>query len=298
MTYQRNTNSLAQQMFATIGGLARVRSIRDALVEWRGTMPVALTLMTSVVLYRISLLYSTLSFAQAVKTLQPLFAALLSTLLLRERTSPRRMLSLLLLLAGVTVATTTELSFSLLGFACTVGACFAQALQAVLSKSLLVHNHIGPDDLFAVTALCTTVLLLPLWMAIDAPSLAAGEPPHLLGSGTIPLLLLNGVSNFLTQQLSFTVLCTVVSPVSAAVVTTFKRIITIAAAVFWFGTSMTLANVFGVSLALLGVTLFQEQHRTPEAGSPDMRRMHMPLSLALSPRRRDGEVSRALCRAV
>ena len=35
--------------------------------------------------------------------------------------------------AGVAIATTTELSFSLLGFVCTVGACFAQALQSVLS---------------------------------------------------------------------------------------------------------------------------------------------------------------------
>ena len=156
------------------------------------------------------------------------------------------MLSLLLLLAGVAVATTTELSFSSFGFACTVGACFASALQAVLSKSLLVHNQIGPDDLFASAAVCTTLLLLPLWAAFDVPSLVAGEPPHLASSGAVPLLMLNGASNFAAQQLSFAVLCTVVSPVSAAVVTTFKRVVTIAAAVFWFQTSMTVAHASGV----------------------------------------------------
>ena len=112
------------------------------------------------------------SFAQAVKTLQPLFATLLSAIFLRERSSARRVISLVLLLAGVAIATTTELSFSLLGFVCTVGACFAQALQSVLSKSLLVHNRIGEEHLFACAAVYTWILLLPLWLAADAPTRA------------------------------------------------------------------------------------------------------------------------------
>ena len=128
---------------------------------------------------------------------------MLSAMVLHERSSPRRVLALLLLLCGVAIATTTELSFSLVGFACTVAACFAQALQAVLSKSLLVHRGLPADEVFASSAVCTLALLVPLWVAVDAPSLAAGEPPHLLGSGAVPLLLLNGLCNFATQLLSF-----------------------------------------------------------------------------------------------
>ena len=276
------TVSLAQQLTSCIGGLARVGFAGSALREWRAALPVAATLATSVVLYRISLVHNSLSFAQAVKTLQPLFATLLSAIFLREPASLRRVGSLLLLLVGVTIATTTELSFSAIGFACTAASSFAQALQAVLSKSLLVHNRIGENDLFACTAVCTTLLLLPLWLVVDGPDVLASESPSLVGSGAMALLLLNAVSNFVAQSLSFAVLCAVVSPVSAAVVSTFKRVIVIGVAVVWFHTPMTLPHACGIGIAVLGVTLFQERHKTAECATPHV---HYPLSLAANPRR-------------
>ena len=155
-----------QQLFASVGGFARVGSVSGALREWRSALPVAATLLVSVVLYRVSLPFNSLSFAQAVKTLQPLFATMLSAIFLRERSSARRIVSLLLLLAGVAIATTTELSLSAVGFGCTVASCFAQALQSVLSKSLLVHNRISEDHLFACAAMYTMLMLIPLWLSI------------------------------------------------------------------------------------------------------------------------------------
>ena len=305
------TVSIVQQSIASIGGIARVGSVSAALREWRAALPVAAALLLSSVLYRVSLVYNSLSFAQAVKTLQPLFATLLSAIFLRERSSARRVLSLLLLLAGVTIATTTELSFSGLGFACTVGSCFAQALQSVLSKSLLVHNRIGEEHLFACAAVYTTLMLLPLWLITDAASLLSGEPPQLVSSGAAWLLLLNSLSNFVTQALSFSVLCAVVSPVSAAVVSAFKRVVVIGAAVLWFRTPITLPHAIGIGIAVLAVALFQEKdHRAPEVATPHV---HLyseirPPSLAANPRRRDrakyGDANgafthrQACCRAV
>lgn len=280
------TVSFVQQTMASVGGLARVGSVGAALREWRAALPVAVALLFSVVLYRVSLVYNTLSFAQAIKTLQPLFATLLSAMLLHERSSARRVLSLVLLLVGVGIATTTELSFSLLGFFCTLGSCFAQALQSVLSKSLLVHNRIGEDALFACAAMYTTLLLVPLWLAADARPLLTGEAPSLIGSGAGLLLLLNGISNFLAQSLSFAVLCAVISPVSAAVVSTFKRVVVIVAAVVWFRTPITTPHALGVAVAVLGVALFQEKHRTAESATP-----HLLFgdSLAANPRSRRGK---------
>jgi len=296
------TVSLVQQSLATIGGLARVTSIGAALREWRAVLPLAFTIFTSVVLYRVSLLYNSLSFAQAVKTLQPLFATLLSAVFLRERSSTRRVVSLLLLLLGVAITTTTEVSFSAIGFVCTLGSCFAQALQSVLSKSLLVHNRISEEHLFACAAIYTTLMLTPLWLVADASSLVAGEPPQLIGSGALWLLLLNGVSNFVTQALSFSVLCVVVSPVSAAVVSTFKRVVIIGAAVVWFRTPITVPHAAGIALALLAVALFQEKDaRSPEEASPRVRHLYsfeeLPLSLAAHPRRRDSQRERTALHA-
>ena len=58
------TVSLVQQIVVLFGGVARVESIGTALAEWRAVLPVAITLLFSVVLYRISLMFNTLSFAQ------------------------------------------------------------------------------------------------------------------------------------------------------------------------------------------------------------------------------------------
>ena len=281
------TVSLVQQCFATAGGLVRLGSVRSALAEWRAALPVAVTLLISVVLYRVSLVHNSLSFAQAVKTLQPLFATLLSAVFLRERSTLRRLFSLLLLLIGVAIATTTELSFSMLGFACTVGSCFAQAAQQVLSKSLLVHNRIGEDHLFACAALYTTLMLAPLWFATEALSVLSGEAPQIVDSGAAMLLLLNGLCNFVAQSLSFAMLCAVVSPVSAAVVSTFKRVVVIVAAVMWFQTPITPLHAFGIALAACGVGSYEDgKHRTPESATPLVPGFQLSPSLAANPRKR------------
>ena len=216
---------------------------------------------------------------------------MLSAVLLRERSSWRRVFSLLLLVSGVAIATKTELNFSMLGFLCTVGSCFAQAAQQVLSKSLLVHNQIGEDHLFACAALYAMLMLTPLWLVTDARSLLAGEPPQLFGSGALLLLLLNGVTNFLAQSLSFAMLCAVVSPVSAAVVSTFKRVVVIVAAVIWFQTPITPLHAFGILLAAVGVGLYEERYRTPETASPYVSSLQLSPSLAANPRRRSGKGS-------
>ena len=55
------TVSFVQQLFACSGGLIRLGSVQAALAEWRAALPVAMTLLISVILYRISLVHNTLS---------------------------------------------------------------------------------------------------------------------------------------------------------------------------------------------------------------------------------------------
>ena len=94
----------------------------------------------------------------------------------------------------------------------------------------------------------------------------------------------------MTQWLSFSVLCAVNSPVSAAVVSTFKRVVVIAAAVLYFRTPITAPHAAGIGLAILAVALFQEKAdgRTAESATPHvpmtMYSEVLPLSLAANPR--------------
>ena len=157
--------------------------------------------------------------------------------------------------------------------------------------------------MFAAAAVYALALLVPFWLLVEAPSLIAGEPPTLAGSGAATLLLLNGALHFASQALSFAVLCAVRSPVSAAVMSTFKRVVTIAAAVLWFRTTMTTLHAVGIGLAVAGVACYQDspRYRSPEAATPHVSSLD---SLALSPRRGAvvGSIGtplpRSCCRAV
>ena len=73
--------------------------------------------------------------------------------------------------------------------------------------------------------------------------------------------------------------------VSAAVMGVFKRVVTIGAAVLWYGTHVTALHALGIGVAVVGVFSYQEkERRTPEAATPHVASLGS-LALALSPRR-------------
>ena len=111
--------------------------------HWHAALPVSSALVVAMLSYRVSLLYNAVSFSQAVKTTQLLFAALLSRALLREALPPLRLLSLVLCLCGVGATSATEANFTPTGFALAVLSAAAQALQAVRSKQVLVRGDVG-----------------------------------------------------------------------------------------------------------------------------------------------------------
>ena len=85
-----------------------------------------------------------------------------------------------------------------------------------------------------------------------------------------------------------------VSPVSAAVVSTFKRVVVIVAAIVWFRTPITLLHAFGIGLATLGVALYDEKHRDALSGTPCVPGMALSPSYSLVTNPRKGSGHRAV----
>lgn len=255
--------SLVQQLVASAGSTvehSRRTGSWHGLRQWRSVTPVAGALVVAGVSYRVSLVYSPVSFAQAIKTLQPLFATALSRSLLKEQSSRGRLASLALLVVGVATATATEIAFSAVGFAAALLSGFAQALQMVLTKRLLLVGHILRMELFAAVALYTLLLLTPCWLVLDGPRLLSAEAVlrGSMGGGAVALLmLLTSLCAFANQWLGFAVLCALASPVSTAVVSTFKRVVVIVASVLWFQTPITLMHACGVGAAVVAVSMLQ-----------------------------------------
>ena len=207
------TVTLWQQLFSSLYSVLHFRVTTGRWLDLqrhaRRVMPVAVALVIALVAYRAALLHAAVSFAQVVKTLQPLFAAGVCAILLGERTPPMRLGALLLLVAGVGLASATEVApssgwpatcarahvadlahtcpqvdFRLVGFLLAALSALAQAVHAALAKQCLGSSrarHLSPDkrdkppsemELFALAAVYATGLLAPLWAAVDLPSRA------------------------------------------------------------------------------------------------------------------------------
>ena len=107
--------------------------------------PIAVIMVLSLVSYRWSLLSVSVSFTHTIKTLGPLFTVVFSRGLLRERLPASRYLSVLPVVLGVAIATSTEVEFALVGFACALASTVCQALQNVLAKRVLGEaGAVGP----------------------------------------------------------------------------------------------------------------------------------------------------------
>ena len=123
--------------------------------------------------YRWSLLSVSVSFIHTIKTLGPMFTIVFSRLVLDERLPTSRYLSVLPVVLGVSIATSTEVEFALLGFGMAMTSTICQALQCVLSKRILSGEAaVSKAELFCVAAMYAFVMLLPLFALFEARRLA------------------------------------------------------------------------------------------------------------------------------
>ena len=74
----------------------------------------------------------------------------------------------------------------------------SQALQTVLTKSVLLRAQLRRTELFAGAAVLTLLLLAPPWLLIDGLELARAEGATLT-SRTMGLMLANGACSFCSQ---------------------------------------------------------------------------------------------------
>merc|ERR1719409_2233643 len=102
-------------------------------------------MVLSLVSYRWSMLSVSVSFTHTIKTLGPMFT-FFSRLLLAERMPISRLLSVLPVVLGVAITTSTEVEFALVGFCCAMSSTVCQALQSVLSKQALADGRVSKPE--------------------------------------------------------------------------------------------------------------------------------------------------------
>ena len=225
-------------------------------------MPIASFLALGHALSTVAPAYGTVAFTNVVKTLEPLFTCALSAVFLGQIFSPLVYLSLLPVIAGVVLASTNEISFSMISLVSGLASNLMFALRALSAKRVMsssLGRNLSPSNMYGLLTLIALALLLPVGLAVEGGQLAAGTAATIAELGGVwpfvRLLLMTGVSHYVYNECAFVALSTV-HPVTHAVANTVKRIAVIIVTVIYFGDKFTMAGAAGSTISILGVFLY------------------------------------------
>ena len=210
------------------------------------------------------------SFTQTVKAAEPLFAVVISAIVLGSKPSAYMVLSLLPIVIGIGIATTTELSYTHLGMLTAMASNLLFSTRNIYSKKL--QDATGLGSWFLCLYLCTSgIVLLGFFFLINS---VIGWPlPQPMESAWLPLLV-SSMCHAIGNSVSFLVLERI-SPLTHAVGGAMRRIFMIFCAVMWFHTPVSAINIIGSVLASFGVLLYSRaslQHRLSQQRLPSSKK--------------------------
>ena len=229
----------------------------------RSITPLACIHTLGNVLTNVSLRAVAPSFTHTVKAAEPLFSVILSAAFLGTRPSLPVVGSLVPIIAGVALASTSELTFNWVGFLAALGSNITFQSRNVLSKKFMLKGKAGLDNinLFSILTIMSFFLLAPLAIAVEGVQLSAlrSLPSDVLFKGLIA-----GLTFHAYQQISYMILQRV-TPVTHSVGNCVKRVVVIVASVIAFNTPVSSQNAMGTALALAGVFLYSQVKRLDNA---------------------------------
>lgn len=210
-------------------------------------LPLAFAKFLSSVLAHVSVWKVPVHYAHTVKASMPLFTVILSRVAFGIRHSWTVYFSLLPIVLGVAVATVTEISFDMIGLLSALCATGGFAIITIFSKAALKDTGMHHLRLLHKLGSMAALMFLPIWLLVDAPKI-----PGELNSDIMLLLAVDGVLHWLQNILAFTLL-KLVTPLTYAVANVTKRIAVISVSLLLLKNPVTLTNLGGMLMAILGV---------------------------------------------
>jgi solute carrier family 35, member E1 len=200
----------------------------------------------------VSFSYVAVSFAHVIKAAEPAVSSLGSALFLGEVYSPSVYLSLIPIIAGVSLSAVSELSFSWPGFLFAMLSNVAFAARNVFSKRNMgdfkSDPTLTPENIYGIMSCIALLIEIPVALAVEGipalPSAAIGR-----------LLLGSGVFYTLYNTVSFMALGRT-GVVTHAVGNILKRASVIVVSILFFKNPILPLNAFGMGIAIAGTALY------------------------------------------
>ena len=198
------------------------------------------------------------------QSLEPFFSVVLSAIFLGTKPEAKVVLSLLPIVAGVSLASFTEASFNWAGFGAAMGSNITFQSRNVLSKKLMGNQKEKLDNinLFSVITIMSFVFLMPIMLVTEGLKMT---PAYISSIGLEPAVIIKkaciaGLMFHSYQQVSYMILQRV-SPVTHSVGNCVKRVIVIVASVVAFRNPVSMVNGVGTAIALAGVFVYSQVKR-------------------------------------
>jgi solute carrier family 35 protein E1 len=201
------------------------------------------------------------SFAQTVKAAEPVFTCVLSYFVLGTVFKWPVYLSLLPIVAGVSLASLKELSFTWKALYGAVTSNVAFASRAVLSKKTMdkpVGENMNAANLYGVLTIIAFILSLPFALYYEGPGFLAAFKASSAKVGApwlIRQMILDGFYYYAYNEVAFIALSKV-TPVTHSIANTIKRVAIILATVLVFGNKLTPLGAAGSAIAVLGTLAY------------------------------------------
>jgi len=205
--------------------------------------------------------YGTVAFTNVVKTAEPIFTCIFAALFFGQTFSLPVYLTLVPVIAGVLLATASEVSFSTASLVSGLLSNVCFALRATTAKRVMgepIGENLTAQNLYGVLTLQALGTLLPFALFVEGGQIVTGTITTVKAVGLFAfakMLLLTGLSHYMYNECAFLALSSV-HPVTHAVANTVKRIAVIVLSVLYFRDPLTLTGAAGSAVAIIGVLLY------------------------------------------
>lgn len=222
-----------------------------------------------------------------MQALSPLFTVAAYALLFGVSYSAKTYFSLLPLTLGVMLACSFDMSASnAIGLLCAFGSAIVFVTSNIFFKKIMPSNSnsgntghkLDKVNLLFYSSSMAFLLMVPIWMYTDLPSLMSHSHMHVDDPHAHPALstltnfVINGSVHFLQNVLAF-VLLAQTSPVTYSIASLIKRVAVICIAVVWFRQHVHLIQGLGIGLTFVGLWCYHGAKGDVEKGEKKVRRV-------------------------
>ncbi|XP_010476089.1 PREDICTED: glucose-6-phosphate/phosphate translocator 2, chloroplastic-like [Camelina sativa] len=227
---------------------------------WKILFPVALAHTIGHVAATVSMSKVAVSFTHIIKSSEPAFSVLVSSLFLGEAFPLPVYLSLLPIIGGCALAAVTELNFNMIGFMGAMISNLAFVFRNIFSKKGMKGKSVSGMNYYACLSMMSLLIVTPFAIAVEGPQMwAAGwqNAVSQIGPNFVWWVVAQSVFYHLYNQVSYMSLDQI-SPLTFSVGNTMKRISVIVASIIIFQNPIKPVNALGAAIAILGTFIYSQ----------------------------------------